>query len=86
MPSITIDVPSSSDLTRVVDAICGTYNYQANIPNNGGTVPNPETKNQYSKRMVAEFLKKLTRTWEKQQAEKTAGVTADAGSINIVIT
>lgn len=81
MPTISFTVPSET-----VDAICGMYDYQATIPNNGGTIPNPETKNQFAKRVFSIYLVKLTRSWLKQRDEDVAGGLADANSANITIT
>lgn len=52
MPTIEITIPTSH-MTRVVDAIADNHNYQALID---GEL-NPETRNQFAKRMAAEWVK-----------------------------
>ena len=85
-PTISIDIASGPELTRAVDAFCGTFGYQATIVNGGGvSIPNPETRNQFAKRQLAEYVKRVTRSWEKEQAAKIAAESADANSINLNI-
>ena len=74
MADITITIPNPV-LPRVVDAIATEYGYQANIPdvgNPGQFIPNPETKNQFAKKQVIEFLKRTVKTAEKSNAIVTA--------------
>lgn len=52
MATIQIDIPNGV-LTRVTSGICEKFNYQDTV--NGQ--PNPETKAQFSKRMVALVVK-----------------------------
>jgi hypothetical protein len=76
MATITITI-ADADLSRVVDDICGLFGYQAFIPQFiGPPLPNPETKNQFAKRMVVQDVKSWCKTWEQQQAKAAAEVTA----------
>lgn len=57
MAQITIDIPNAVAL-RVQGAICERFGYQATTTNPDGTTsPNPETKTQFSKRMLAREVK-----------------------------
>lgn len=55
--SITI---ADAQATRVIDGICTRHDYQPTI--NG--VPNPETKNQFAKRMLIQDIKLMVRDSE----------------------
>jgi len=78
MPTIQIDIPSSADLNRAVNAICLKFNYVEII--NGSA--NPETKNQFAKRMVAQWIKSVVADFDADQA----GTTARAGASGLNIT
>lgn len=77
MAQISITIPDSV-LNRVVDAICAQHDYQATI--NGA--PNPETKSQFARRMIREFVKGCVRRQEMADAQAAALVKAD-GEISI---
>jgi hypothetical protein len=55
------------------DAICDAYNYQPFLPDENGelTIPNPETKNHFSRRMILEFLKDIVRSYRVKEIETT---------------
>ena len=74
MPTIVLDIPSGTDLTRAVDAVCGLYNYQTLI--NGSA--NPESRNSFAKRMLATILKEKVIQWEQNVAMDAARVSAGA--------
>lgn len=78
MAQIIIDIPAGADLTRAVDAYCALYNYQALLPGGGA---NPETRNQFAKRMVANWIKDTTKEYEATLAATTARNAAN--SLNI---
>jgi hypothetical protein len=62
--SLTYDTGSVS-LTRIQDAIAAAYGYQATIPDgNGGTIPNPESKAQFARRMIGVHIKSVVRNQE----------------------
>lgn len=84
---ISITIPDAVG-SRVVDGLAGQYNYQATIPAPNPLnppVPNPETKAQFAKRMVAKFIKDSVKAFEATQAAGTARDTA-AASVETAIT
>lgn len=82
MPDIIVSVNPASALTRLVDAICANHGYQAII--NGS--PNPETKNQYAKRMFAKWGKGQVALYETGLAVNAARITAEASADALDIT
>lgn len=83
MPTITIDIDNAGNLTRAVDAIAIKFNYQATLPGGGA---NPETKNQFGKRMVANWVKGIVADVEGQTASDAARATALASANAMGIT
>ncbi len=81
MAQITIDIPTVADLNRAVDAICLRFNYRATIVTVNGETPNPETRNQFAKRMVANWIKSVIADFDADQAATTAR--ASASNLNI---
>lgn len=82
MPQINVDIGSAADATRARDALCGLYNYQATIPDPADatkTIANPETKAQFAKRQVAEFVKQSVVAWETQQAQAAVAKPTEPG-------
>lgn len=80
MASIQITIPDAV-ASRVTNGLAGQYNYQATIPAPNPLnppVPNPETKAQFAKRMVAKFIKDSVKAFEATQAAGTARDTASA--------
>lgn len=86
MSNIIITIPSSK-LTRVVDGICGNFNYQETIanpsydpeePESQETISNPETKAQFAKRMVIKYVKDCVKAHEGRVAVQSAKDTIDA--------
>lgn len=63
---------------RVVDALCGRFGYQATLQNG---LPNPQTRAQFAKLQIANFIKDTVAGWEatiaKESAEQTARETAN---------
>lgn len=88
MANITITIPDAQ-LTRVVDGIAGQNNYQATIPDpanpTGPPIANPETKNQFVKRMMIKWAKESVKAWEATQAANVARDTA-ATSVETTVT
>lgn len=83
MAQITINIPDSI-LTRVLNGFAKRYNY-APILEDGS--PNPETKAQFARRKVIEFIKTAVREAEIQDATNTAATdAAQDADTNIVIT
>lgn len=68
MPAVTINVPAEGS-----DALAKNYTYQAQIPNpvqDPGTpgtemIANPETKPQFAKRMIVNFVKDNIRAYRR---------------------
>lgn len=69
MANITITIPDN-EISRAINAICSKYNYQDTIivDIDKGPIPNPETKAQFAKRMVARIIKEAVLEQEKQDA------------------
>jgi hypothetical protein len=71
--SFTFNV--NAHAVRQRDALCGRYGYTDTLPdpnNPGGTIPNPETKEQFAKRMTREWWRRETEAWETRLAEEAA--------------
>lgn len=82
MATLVLTIPDAQ-LTRVVDGIAGQYNYQTMVP--GATpldppVTNPETKNQFAKRMMIKWAKETVKAWEASQAANAARDSAAANA------
>ena len=73
MASITITIPDVV-MPRVVVGLCGQGNYQAVIDG----VPNPETKGQFAKRYVLEWIRREVVGWESRVAQDVARESAVA--------
>lgn len=61
MAQITINIPDGQ-VARVRNAFASAYGYQATIPdpnNAGQTIPNPETKGQFTERKIREFIREV---------------------------
>lgn len=67
MATLSITIPDNQ-VARVNDAIAALFNYQTTI--NGS--PNPETKAQFSRRMIIENLKRLVAQGESVVARRLA--------------
>jgi len=74
MASITLIVDDAV-ATRVVDAICNQFGYNERLED--GSV-NPETKNQFTKRMIAWHVKNLVVSYETRSGETSARATSES--------
>lgn len=64
---------TNADAAEVTDALCQRYGYQATLPDgSGGTIPNPETRGQFAKRMVGEWVKSEVKRYRRWLAEQSA--------------
>lgn len=71
MASINITIPDDK-IDSVVDAMCEYFGYQTSIVDDeGGAIPNPETKNQFAKKQLKQFIKKVYRKNEVRKARAT---------------
>lgn len=66
MPDIVFSL-SAAHLTRLIDAAAAVYGYEPRLEDGR---PNPETKAQFAKRMIAQRLKDLVRNHEDEQARR----------------
>lgn len=74
MATISFTIPDAI-LARVNDGIAKFHNYQDQIPDPGdpaSTIPNPETKAQFNKRMIKETVK----NWVVQSETNDGAITA----------
>lgn len=70
-------------LSRITDAFADAYGWTATITNGGGvTVPNPETKAQFMRRKVGEYIRDVVRGQELDAARRTA----EAGVTGVTLT
>lgn len=72
MATITITIPDPV-AQRVITAVSEYFGYAAQIPDpaTGGSIPNPETRAQFSQRMIRDYLKTIVKNYE-------AGIAAGA--------
>ncbi len=74
MATISIDIPNAI-ATEVLQNFTNGTGYQATITDAGGLpIPNPETRVQYAKRMLLEFLK---RTAQQQRRNEVVRIAAE---------
>lgn len=52
---------------RIIDAIAATYGYQGTIELPEGSIPNPETKNVFARRMMRQMVFELVKEYEAKQ-------------------
>ena len=80
MSVITLNIPDAA-LPRIISAFVKVYNYQEFIKVNGVKTPNPETKVQFTRRMVIAFIKGVVKEEETRLA--AANVVTDVDQIDI---
>jgi hypothetical protein len=75
MATITITIPDN-EIARAISAICKKYNYQDTILGTPeqGMIPNPESKAQFAKRMVAQIIKDAVLQQELTEAKQAVSV------------
>jgi len=74
MAQITITIPDAI-APRVLNGFAKRYNYPITLEDGS---PNPETKAQFAKRKVVEYIKHAVREAEIEQARNDAATTAGA--------
>ncbi len=79
---------SSTNKTRIIDGIAGQHNYQATIEDaEGKSIPNPETKGVFVKRMAREWVISNVRSFEANQAaEDSRKAAIDDVDTNVTVT
>lgn len=86
MATIQITIPDAQ-LTRVVNAFTDSFFYAPTILDGQGVaIPNPETRNQFAKRMVAQWVKEIVIAREALVAADTARQAAITGGQTITVT
>jgi len=78
MATYTVTIPSNI-LTRVIDGIAYQHKYHDNIPDPNdpsNTIPNPESKIDFAKRMNRDWIRTNVRAWEANEAADDARETA----------
>lgn len=68
MATLSITIPNAV-ATRVQDSFCAAHGYQATLPDGSA---NPETKQQFLKRKVVEFIRDSVKAAEATAAAETA--------------
>ncbi len=87
MATITITVPDAV-APRVLNAICGLHGYRETVPDLSTPdtpvmVPNPQTKAQFTRQIVAAYVLEQVREYEGNAARQVA---ADGVATEIAIT
>ena len=83
MTQIIIEIPDNIT-QRVLNGIASRYHYSPILENGN---PNPESKGQFAKRMIIEFLKKAVKDAEVEDARNDAAtIAAESVDSDIQIT
>ena len=80
MAIISIEI-SDEQLQRVINGMCGAYYYQTDLsdPDNAvATIPNPETKAAFCKRMIKQHIKACALKYEGDKAKADAVTVAES--------
>lgn len=83
MATITITIPTAVT-NRVIEGFCKRYGY-SDFLDEKKSIPNPETKPQFVKRRVIEFIKRAVRDSEIETASKAAGDAAGNSADNEIV-
>lgn len=84
MATISFDVPNAQ-ATRVLNAFAQTHGYQAQIPDEAGTlVTNPENKTEFLKRKIRQFVMESVQAAEAQTAAENARKAAIDNAANTI--
>lgn len=80
MATITINIPETKvTLAELANAFAVQYGYKDTISGEDGIdIPNPESKGDFAKRHVLEYIKKVFISYKINEAEKTARADANA--------
>lgn len=75
---ITIQIPDDQR-HRILDSFCSKYGYSESVDDGqGGQIPNPETKVQFTKRMVIAHVQEVVKAVEIEEARNAAAQAAAA--------
>ena len=75
MAQITISI-NDNDVSRVLDAFETKFGYQSQVPDgDGNPIPNPESRVQFAKRMLAVEIKRIVK---REEARAAADIAAAA--------
>lgn len=74
MAQLTFTIPDAQ-MARVIDALCGAYGYRTET---SPGVPNPQTRPQFAREQVRNFIASAVRAWEGRQAGESASQQAMA--------
>ena len=81
MATYTITVPVDR-VNGVIEGAKLRYGYQENVSDGeGGTIPNPETPAQFTRRMILEIVKSLYVEYKESLARTTMDTTVKAADI-----
>lgn len=76
MATLTLTFDTGSvPLTKIHDAFASAYNYQATKPNPsnpGQTIPNPENKTDFTRRMVKQYIEDVVKSQDFKSARANA--------------
>lgn len=85
MATLTITIPDAQ-ATRVLNSFCKAMNYQSKIEVDGVLVDNPESKIQYARRMLIDYVYQAIITQEQYEAVVLAQKTTDTVRDDVKIT
>jgi hypothetical protein len=81
---IKINIPDAQK-DRIIQAFCSQYGYDPYLYGNP-SLPNPETRPQFAKRMLAQVIKDTVRTWEANEAQRIAREASIIETDKLIIT
>jgi hypothetical protein len=81
---IKVTIPDAQK-DRIIQAFCSQFGYQPFI-DDFHSIPNPETRPQFAKRMLAQVIKDTVRTWEANEAQRIAREASITDTDKLVIT
>jgi len=80
MAQITINIPDNI-LTRVIAGVAYDNGYRDQLlDENNQPYTNPETKSQFSRKVIIRFIKNSVKSFERNQAVESAKVTAETAA------
>lgn len=77
MASIPITIPDV-DFTKIVNHVAYALSYPSTVVSGGVSVANPESKENFIRRNLAEYLKSLAKKGAREEAEISAGNAAES--------